>query len=380
MSGSVSAPARPGRNSTGFSALNPQFFRLRAVENDYSDKVPLSRSSSVPFTQAGFRQQRDRLRTGGERCDSTGQSFERKRLVFPGTAHRVPPRAATFPSVAKPPVQRELKPLKYNKHRFEKNDVNGTQITSTRSSPLIPPPPSTVTPPAACPLSETAAKQLNFLSDKNRNFDERKHCRNQARIERTFCPGGPPRELLLAELDKKKEKVTSRCEHEKENDLKKSLILKPDRASHTRQPTTADHAVIEFDDVKCKPGQHNYRCPRCDRCMCRYCKGQEKRPRSRTLWCGGRCECTADAIVDTATCFCLVRACFYHCSNSEEAQPVRPCSCGGPDCCPRWATIAALSLFLPCLLCYPLAKGCVLACKQCSRCSSPGCRCKESNR
>jgi len=142
------------------------------------------------------------------------------------------------------------------------------------------------------------------------------------------------------------------------------------------------------DRAGIKPGDHNYPCPRCGKCMCPRCQGDDSAgvvtPRviGHCWMCNHRCLCDVDSCVDVATCLCCVRACFYHCSNYDDDETFsdKPCSCKGSRCCLRWSLMGALSIFLPCLLCYPVARGCVLACRSCAACMKPGCRCKESYR
>uniref|UniRef100_H2XKK1 Protein sprouty homolog 2 n=1 Tax=Ciona intestinalis TaxID=7719 RepID=H2XKK1_CIOIN len=123
-------------------------------------------------------------------------------------------------------------------------------------------------------------------------------------------------------------------------------------------------------------------CPRCKNCpRCRESgNGEPETPRgSRHCWmCNRRCACTVHDCVEVATCVYCVRAGLYHCTNYDDNEDLadKPCSCRGSDCCLRWTALSVLSIFLPCLLCYPIAMGCSRACKACS--PKQGCKCKDS--
>lgn len=142
----------------------------------------------------------------------------------------------------------------------------------------------------------------------------------------------------------------------------------------------------EIREVEVTPGsmtniirdKHADKCSECERCRCSECS------RLRTLpscWlCGRRCVCSAQSAVEYCTCACCVKGLFYHCSSDDEDMCAdHPFSCSQSHCCVRWTTISLLSLFLPCLLCYLPAKGCVALCQCCyDRATRPGCRCKNS--
>lgn len=68
-------------------------------------------------------------------------------------------------------------------------------------------------------------------------------------------------------------------------------------------------------------------------------------------------------LLECCTCLCCVKALFYHCTKDGEMQrnwADKPCACEGPgaECVARWGLLGMLSLFLPCLLCYPILNGC----------------------
>ncbi|XP_039920547.1 protein sprouty homolog 1 isoform X1 [Hirundo rustica] len=126
--------------------------------------------------------------------------------------------------------------------------------------------------------------------------------------------------------------------------------------------------------------QHKFICERCGKCKCGECTAPRALP--SCLACNRQCLCSAESMVEYGTCMCLVKGIFYHCSNDDEGDSYadNPCSCSQAHCCSRYLCMGAMSLFLPCLLCYPPAKGCLKLCRGCyDRVNRPGCRCKNSN-
>ena len=68
--------------------------------------------------------------------------------------------------------------------------------------------------------------------------------------------------------------------------------------------------------------------------------------------------------IECCSCLCCVKAIFYHCTKNRELErnwADRPCTCEvpGTECATRWGILGMLSIFLPCVLCYPILKGCV---------------------
>ena len=67
-------------------------------------------------------------------------------------------------------------------------------------------------------------------------------------------------------------------------------------------------------------------------------------------------------LLECCSCMCCVKAIFYHCTKNEDFQrnwADQPCSCEtGSDCGTRWGILGMFSLFLPCLVCYPIIKVC----------------------
>ncbi|XP_036279931.1 protein sprouty homolog 1 isoform X2 [Pipistrellus kuhlii] len=132
--------------------------------------------------------------------------------------------------------------------------------------------------------------------------------------------------------------------------------------------------------LKEDPARHQFICERCGKCKCGECTAPRTLP--SCLACDRQCLCSAESMVEYGTCMCLVKGIFYHCSNDDEGDSYSdsPCSCSQSHCCSRYLCMGAMSLFLPCLLCYPPAKGCLKLCRGCYDWTHrPGCRCKNSN-
>ncbi|KAK1161199.1 hypothetical protein AOXY_G20130 [Acipenser oxyrinchus oxyrinchus] len=126
--------------------------------------------------------------------------------------------------------------------------------------------------------------------------------------------------------------------------------------------------------------QHMLRCEECGKCKCTECTLPRALP---SCWVFNQeCLCSAQTLVDSATCMCLVKGIFYHCTTDEDDEGScadRPCSCSHSNCCTRWSFMGAMSLVLPCLVCYLPAMGCLKLSQKCyDRTSRPGCRCKDS--
>nr|XP_032812248.1 protein sprouty homolog 4-like [Petromyzon marinus]XP_032812249.1 protein sprouty homolog 4-like [Petromyzon marinus]XP_032812250.1 protein sprouty homolog 4-like [Petromyzon marinus]XP_032812252.1 protein sprouty homolog 4-like [Petromyzon marinus]XP_032812253.1 protein sprouty homolog 4-like [Petromyzon marinus]XP_032812254.1 protein sprouty homolog 4-like [Petromyzon marinus] len=124
-------------------------------------------------------------------------------------------------------------------------------------------------------------------------------------------------------------------------------------------------------------------CERCGKCACGEC-GSTRRALPACWLCEKRCLCSAGALLESCTCLCCVKALFYHCSpqtdvgDSGDSWADNPCSCRRAGCVPRWACLGALSLALPCLLCYPPGRAALkLARAAYDRLQRPGCRCRR---
>ncbi|XP_017011422.2 protein sprouty [Drosophila takahashii] len=125
-------------------------------------------------------------------------------------------------------------------------------------------------------------------------------------------------------------------------------------------------------------------CPRCGRCRCEQC--QSPRPLPQTWVCNKTCLCSAESIIDYASCLCCAKALFYHCARDNDLDcddgngtPCvdNPCSCGPYKRTQRWGWLGALSIFLPCLWFYWPMRGCMKLCEKCyGRFAGRGCRCQ----
>ncbi|XP_077361801.1 protein sprouty homolog 4 [Festucalex cinctus] len=125
--------------------------------------------------------------------------------------------------------------------------------------------------------------------------------------------------------------------------------------------------------------KHLLLCEQCGKCRCTECTLPRTLP---ACWvCNQECLCSAQSLVDAATCMCLVKGIFYHCTEDEDDEGScadRPCSCSQANCCARWSFMAALSVVLPCLVCYLPAAGLAKLGHKCyDNVSRPGCRCKN---
>ncbi|XP_076385495.1 sprouty signaling antagonist, partial [Megachile rotundata] len=128
-------------------------------------------------------------------------------------------------------------------------------------------------------------------------------------------------------------------------------------------------------------------CNFCGRCRCESCR--EPPPLPSKWLCDNKCFCSADTILDYASCLCCVKGLFYHCTDGSSANGIdgeaagscadEPCSCTGNKRASRWACLGALTLVMPCLLCYWPFKGCVALCELCyARHAAQGCRCNPN--
>ncbi|CAD1480275.1 unnamed protein product, partial [Heterotrigona itama] len=140
-------------------------------------------------------------------------------------------------------------------------------------------------------------------------------------------------------------------------------------------------------------------CNFCGRCRCESCR--EPPPLPSKWLCDNKCFCSAETILDYASCLCCVKGLFYHCVDGnggggggggsgsggggggigEGAGSCadEPCSCTGNRRASRWACLGALTLVMPCLLCYWPFKGCVALCEVCyARHAAQGCRCNPN--
>ena len=122
-------------------------------------------------------------------------------------------------------------------------------------------------------------------------------------------------------------------------------------------------------------------CDRCGKCKCDACCQPRRLPKK---WlCGGTCLCSKTTVVDALSCMCCVKGLFYHCNkdryDEEDAAVVdNPCTVGGLHPASRWAAMTALVPVLPCLLTYPLLRGCGHAAEAVyAKCTASGCQCQN---
>ena len=123
-------------------------------------------------------------------------------------------------------------------------------------------------------------------------------------------------------------------------------------------------------------------CQDCGKCKCEACCRPRKLPQK---WlCGGTCLCSKTTVVDTLSCMCCVKGCFYHCTKDDleeteiDSTFSNPCSCQGNHHTARWAAMATLWPFIPCLLTYPLLGACAKMTEVIyAKCTASGCQCQN---
>lgn len=133
-------------------------------------------------------------------------------------------------------------------------------------------------------------------------------------------------------------------------------------------------AARASDDACANSG--NIICSECGRCRCESCRSP--RPLPECWVCDNKCLCSADTIIDYASCLCCVKALYYHCSDTDAGATCAddPCSCGPHRRLARWGCLGALAAPLPCLLCYWPLRGCQRGVEAAyARHSRAGCRC-----
>ena len=174
--------------------------------------------------------------------------------------------------------------------------------------------------------------------------------------------------------------------HRKQNHLLQSAA--PVGNAITKQPMSftkePSNALSPGSPNSRDPAGLSIMCDFCGRCRCESCREPPPLP-SRWL-CDNSCFCSAETALDYASCLCCVKGLFYHCADSGSGVESEsgscadePCSCTGSRKTARWACLGALTLVLPCLLCYWPFKGCVAVCEACyARHAAQGCRCDPS--
>lgn len=142
----------------------------------------------------------------------------------------------------------------------------------------------------------------------------------------------------------------------------------------TKQPETA---TFSKDPPPECASRLSIMCPECGRCRCNSC--QQPRPLPQRWICNEACLCSADTIIDYASCLCCAKAFFYHCSETDGGETCAddPCGCNPERRTARWGCLAALTCVLPCFLLYWPLQVCKSAVETCyARHSRQGCRCR----
>ncbi|XP_017004774.1 sprouty-related, EVH1 domain-containing protein 2 isoform X2 [Drosophila takahashii] len=106
------------------------------------------------------------------------------------------------------------------------------------------------------------------------------------------------------------------------------------------------------------------------RLRCRYCHELYSEDFNRR----GACEYAPDPFRSGYECVSgmgCARCMIYHCMSDAEGETAQhPCDCSASEagCSKRWLGLALLSLFVPCLWCYPPLRACHLAGIHCGLC------------
>lgn len=173
-----------------------------------------------------------------------------------------------------------------------------------------------------------------------------------------------------------------------------NTLSKKDAALHQQFSHCPEDAILSSQNAANNNGliissasdqSDSIKCPQCKRCRCNKCQRPRQLP---SKWiCDGNCLCSAETIIDYASCLCCVKALFYHCSKDHEldceSETIRcaddPCSCVPYKRASRWGCLSVLSILLPCLCCYWPMRGCVSLCAACyEKHSRHGCRCNNN--
>ena len=124
-------------------------------------------------------------------------------------------------------------------------------------------------------------------------------------------------------------------------------------------------------------------CQKCGKCKCEACVRPRQLPQK---WlCGGNCHLSQTTIVDALSCMCCVKGVFYHCTKDDEgfeSNLTNPCSFGvnSDHLMAKVATFAAALPFIPCLMTYPLLKGCAKVTEMVyAECTTSGCQCQKNS-
>ncbi|CAG5097056.1 Oidioi.mRNA.OKI2018_I69.XSR.g14912.t1.cds [Oikopleura dioica] len=149
------------------------------------------------------------------------------------------------------------------------------------------------------------------------------------------------------------------------------------------RPPTLDE-ILRREVVRCepvrqesqpRPGRHGYLCPQCKRCTCAKCTV----PR---IDLEASCH-PAQQAVDRVSCLWAIKACAYHLTYDEDSHLKRqlsdtPASCSQQGCTFRWMLLGAVTMFLPCLVIYPIYKAGHWAVQRTQNALLPGCKCPHN--
>ena len=162
--------------------------------------------------------------------------------------------------------------------------------------------------------------------------------------------------------------------------------LTSDKSSINSSRSSITDAIVtqpmSFDPINSKAkaaADTDNKCAKCHRGQ----SSSEHRRLPGSWICGGKWYCSCSSVVDLLSCMCIVKGLFYHCCDEpHDVDPdPHPCDCScGRQCVSRWASMAAMSLCLPCLLCYlPLKAGqkAIEACYNFPCCRSASCKCDK---
>uniref|UniRef100_T1GIB1 Protein sprouty n=1 Tax=Megaselia scalaris TaxID=36166 RepID=T1GIB1_MEGSC len=167
------------------------------------------------------------------------------------------------------------------------------------------------------------------------------------------------------------------------NTLTSRPITKQPTAGSTAAITTTTTTFVKDVGPSISPLCHDdhgdstnlIQCPQCKRCRCEQCKKPRQLP--STWICNKSCLCSAESVIDYASCLCCVKALFFH-SESMKDGADDPCSCAPHRRTARWGWLGAISILLPCLWCYWPMRGCIALCAKCyRRYAQQGCRCNQ---
>lgn len=313
-------------------------------------------------------------------------------LAPPGGARRVPPLAPLPPAAAVAAM--------VVSQNIPVPPPRPDHTLTSQSRPVRPPAPVIVTPPppVVAPAAAPAATANTTPSSTTTT--------PSPQPQPAPPPPGPPvMELVSLPNNRKVTLTTPRPEPEREKNLyteapKKlvslpqstqkspviSVISSQHMTSSTQQPQKNVNKQLHQDvlsllDSSSGSSMDSIFCQDCGKCKCEACCRPRQLPQK---WlCGGTCLCSKRTVVDTLSCMCCVKGLFYHCTKDDEIEidtSFDPCSChAGNHAAARWATLAALCPFIPCLIAYPVLGACAKVTEVIyAKCTASGCQCQRS--